>query len=223
MGSQSDFLEIIILGAIAAFLIYRLVSTLGQKSGFQQPISKENLGDIHKPDPGSSSLTHDNETPVSNQETGEPVPDHLQEGVALIQQFYPEFSLSGFLEGATNAYEMIVEAFARGDEEVLKSLMDKRVFSDFQLSIKDRLAKKLALETTIVRICTVVADRIEKVGTKIQVSVSFVTEQTHVMKDQEGAIVEGSPSQVEEVTDQWTFSRPLKSQNPNWLLVATGE
>ena len=223
MNSESDFLEIIILGAIAAFLIYRLVSTLGQNSGFQQPLSKENLGDSLKKPSSPSSLTPEKEGTKKPEKQTEPVPTHLQEGVSLLIKNMPDFSLKSFLNGATDAYEMIVKAFAEGNLEALESLMDPKIFTDFKSSIEDRQNKKLTLETTIVRVSDVAAQSIEKDGTQATITVAFVTEQTHVLKDEAGDIIEGSPQQIEEVTDVWTFTKSLRSQNPNWSLVATGE
>jgi len=36
-----------------------------------------------------------------------------------------------------------------------------------------------------------------------------------------GAVVDGSPDKVTDVTDVWTFAREVTSRNPNWKLVAT--
>lgn len=223
MSSESDFLEIIILGAIAAFLIYRLVSTLGQNSGFQQPIHKENPTDVMKAK--LQSVTQKNENDFSesaeNQEDG--IPDDLQEGISFLKKNDPNFSLKSFLDGATNAYEMIVKAFAEEDLETLKNLMDKKVYADFKKAIEDRQQRKMTLETTIIRLVDVRAEKIEKEGSRAAIAVTFVTEQNHLLKDESGQISEGSPRQIEEVTDVWTFAKSLRSQNPNWSLVATGE
>lgn len=223
MSSESDFLEIIILGAIAAFLIYRLVSTLGQNSGFQQPIHKENPTDVMKSKLQSVPQEKEIDSSDTSSKQEEDIPDDLQEGVAFLRKNDPSFSLKDFLDGATNAYEMIVKAFADEDLETLKNLMDKKVFADFKTAIEDRQQRKMILETTIIRVVDVRAEKIEKESSKALISVIFVTEQNHLLKDESGQISEGTPSQIEEVTDVWTFSKSMRSQNPNWSLVATGE
>ena len=53
------------------------------------------------------------------------------------------------------------------------------------------------------------------------ITVRFVSEQINVVKDSEGRIVEGDPSDVTQITDLWTFARNTRSRDPNWTLVAT--
>ena len=40
-------------------------------------------------------------------------------------------------------------------------------------------------------------------------------------EEQDGRVIDGDPSTVSTVTDIWTFSRNLRSRDPNWTLVAT--
>ena len=54
-----------------------------------------------------------------------------------------------------------------------------------------------------------------------QVTVRFVSQLVSVTHDRNGAVIEGSPEKVTEVTDVWTFARDLSSRDPNWKLVAT--
>ena len=53
-------------------------------------------------------------------------------------------------------------------------------------------------------------------------TVKFVSEQISAVYDASGAVVDGNPTQVTEVTDFWTFARDTRSADPNWALVATG-
>jgi predicted lipid-binding transport protein (Tim44 family) len=48
-----------------------------------------------------------------------------------------------------------------------------------------------------------------------------VSQLVSVTRDGSGAIVDGSPEKVTEVTDVWTFARDVTSRDPNWKLVAT--
>ena len=52
-------------------------------------------------------------------------------------------------------------------------------------------------------------------------TVKFVSEQVNVTYDEEGRVVDGDPSEVETITDIWTFARNTRSRDPNWNLVAT--
>ena len=40
--------------------------------------------------------------------------------------------------------------------------------------------------------------------------------------DAEGRIVEGSPTELKQQRDVWTFTRTMTSDNPNWQLTGTG-
>ena len=51
----------------------------------------------------------------------------------------------------------------------------------------------------------------------------FVGELTSVVRDRGGDIVEGSATDIKRQRDVWTFSRKMGANDPNWLLVATGE
>ena len=52
---------------------------------------------------------------------------------------------------------------------------------------------------------------------------SFIGEMTSVVKNSSGEIVEGDSKQIKRQKDTWTFSKDILSDNPNWILVATGE
>ena len=56
-----------------------------------------------------------------------------------------------------------------------------------------------------------------------QVMVRFVSKLITATRDAAGAVIDGSPEAVVDVTDVWTFARTLGTRNPNWLLVATEE
>ena len=53
------------------------------------------------------------------------------------------------------------------------------------------------------------------------VTLSFKSEITTVVKDSEGIIVEGHPDEIKKQKDTWIFTRNLAEENPNWLLKST--
>lgn len=216
MDSQSDFLELVILGAIAAFLIYRLVSTLGQRSGFEQPRTPTTRPQPQE-DPSANDVgyTDFEEVPIKE----ENLPKEHKSAIEAIKAMDPSFMWRDFLDGATSAYEMIIEAFAKGDLETLKHLLSKDVYTDFAAAIKERDEKGHVLQTTLVRLSDTSCENVSQQGSLTSIVLRFVTEQTHVVRDKKGTILEGDPKLVEEIIDTWTFSRNLKSKNPNWTLV----
>ena len=116
---------------------------------------------------------------------------------------------------------MIVASFADGDAKTLRPLLSNDVFEDFAGAIREREEQNQTLETTLVGIKEAEVEEAELQGRTAFVTLRFVSEQINVIKDSEGRIVEGDPSEVTQITDIWTFARNTRSRDPNWTLVAT--
>ncbi|MDH3196222.1 MAG: Tim44/TimA family putative adaptor protein, partial [Hyphomicrobiales bacterium] len=54
-----------------------------------------------------------------------------------------------------------------------------------------------------------------------RLTIRFDSELISATRNKDGAVVDGDPSTVQTVRDVWTFSRDVKSRDPNWKLVAT--
>jgi predicted lipid-binding transport protein (Tim44 family) len=131
------------------------------------------------------------------------------------------FDEETFEKGARAAFEYIVAAFAAGERDKLRPLLNDEVYRNFESAIVAREALGHKSETTLVRIksAEIVEARIE--GAMAQIGVKYVTEQINVTRDAAGQVVEGNPDRIAEVTDIWTYARNTRSDDPNWLLVAT--
>ncbi|MFO7478377.1 MAG: Tim44/TimA family putative adaptor protein [Methyloceanibacter sp.] len=145
----------------------------------------------------------------------------LGQSLTALMRADPGFDPTQFVDGAKGAYEMIVMAFAQGDEAELSQLLSEDVFEGFQRAIREREARGEKVESSLVGI-----DKADIIETEIKnrtayVTVKFVSEMISVTRDAEGEVVEGDPKKVREVTDIWTFGREVASRNPNWKLVAT--
>ena len=55
----------------------------------------------------------------------------------------------------------------------------------------------------------------------VRLSVRFVSELISATKDRDGKVVDGDPEAAQSVRDVWTFTRDLRSRDPNWKLAAT--
>ncbi|MHA1517278.1 MAG: Tim44/TimA family putative adaptor protein [Alphaproteobacteria bacterium] len=133
----------------------------------------------------------------------------------------PSFDPGHFLEGAKAAYEMIVGAFAEGDEKTLKQLLGKDVLDGFMQAIDEREQRGESVQSTLVGI-----DKVDLLEAEVKdrqgfVTVKFLSELISVTRAADGEVVDGDPKKVREVTDIWTFARDITSRNPNWKLVAT--
>ena len=145
----------------------------------------------------------------------------LAAGLTQVRLADRNFDQEQFLGGAKAAFEMIVAAFAQGDAAALRPLLANDVFADFNGAIEERQRAGHVLETTLVGIKEASLIEAEMQGRTAFVTVKFVSDQINVMKDKDGEVVEGDPSEVTSVTDIWTFARNTRSRDPNWTLVAT--
>ena len=145
----------------------------------------------------------------------------LNKGLRAIKDADPGFDPKTFVDGAKMAYEMIVNAFADGDQATLKDLLGKDVLEGFERAIAERKQRGEKLQSNLVSIDKVDIIEAEIKGKQAYVTVKFVSELISVTRDADGEVVEGDPKKVREVTDIWTFAREVASRNPNWKLVAT--
>jgi predicted lipid-binding transport protein (Tim44 family) len=146
----------------------------------------------------------------------------LRESLTAVMRAEPSFDPSQFLDGAKGAYDMVVAAFAEGDEATLKQLLGPEVLDGFERAIAEREERGETLQSTLVGIDKADIIEAEVKGKQALVTVKFVSELISVTHDANGEVVEGDPKKVREVTDIWTFARETGSRNPNWKLVATG-
>ncbi|MBB5221585.1 putative lipid-binding transport protein (Tim44 family) [Amaricoccus macauensis] len=220
MGSQ--MIQIIILAAIALFLILRLRNVLGTREGFEKP--------------------QETSTPVPQRRSPRPFdvidggtvdPDIADvidptspSGQALIEMKRVDrtFSVSDFSHGARSAYEMIVMAYENGDLETLRRFLSPEVFGPFEAAIAQRNAKGYTVEATFagVREVKLVDAHYDAISHEGDITMRFTGELTSVVRDPEGRIVEGAPGELKQQRDVWTFSRDMTSENPNWQLTGTG-
>ena len=126
-----------------------------------------------------------------------------------------------FIAGARAAYEMIVTAYAEGDLRTLKNLLSRDVYDGFEAAIRERESKGETTESRFVSIDKSDVTGAELRGRSAQVTIRFVSQLVSVTRDRNGAVVEGNPEKVTDVTDVWTFARDVSARDPNWKLVAT--
>ena len=132
-----------------------------------------------------------------------------------------DFAPKRFVEGAQAAFEMVVDAFAKGDTPTLRRLLDDDVYDEFAAAIRERLAEGHSCETTIVAIDKAEIIEGEMRGNVARVTVKFVSQQINLVRDKEGEEVGGDSRRIERITDLWTFARNTRSADPNWTLVET--
>lgn len=145
----------------------------------------------------------------------------LGQSLTALMRADPGFDPGHFLDGAKIAYEMVVMAFADGDEQTLQQLLGSDVYEGFQRAIRDRESRGEKVTSTLVGIDKAEIIEAEVKNRTAYVTVKFVSELISVTHDADGEVIEGDAKKVREVTDIWTFARDVGSKNPNWKLVAT--
>ena len=194
MSNSFGYIDIILLGMIAGFIILRLRSILGRKTGHESKVY-----------PGFS----EKEFNVSTNEV-KPAKQNLEilEGKDKKE----------FLRGAEIAYESILTSFATGDLIKLKNLLSSNMFSNFSEAIKSRNKEGIKSEFTFIGVKESSVEKYEKIKDNLFATVKFVAEVISVKKDKENKIVEGNPDKIKFVTDSWKFTRNIKQKDPNWYL-----
>jgi predicted lipid-binding transport protein (Tim44 family) len=230
--------DIILIGLVAVFLILRLRSVLGKRTGNEQPPARDPFTPPAPPPPrvGDAPQGNDNVVPLPTANAPAPrqssptsgpggiratVLPTATAGVAAIRAADPDFEPIGFTGGARAAFTAIVEAFARGDTATLKPLLDSTTYASFESAIRGRIERNEKAETTLIGFEASDVAGADMEGTNAVVTVRFVSEQINVVRNADSQIVDGNPNEVQKVVDLWTFRRDTTSGDPNWQLVKT--
>lgn len=229
-----DIYTIIFL-ALAVFIFLRLRSVLGQRTGRERPPYDpySSAPGTIRPAPGDKVVALPGRAPDTAQKSAEPVEpvdrwkgiaepgSALAAGLDAIAREDKTFDAKQFLNGARAAYDMIVTAYAAGDRRQLKNLLGKEVYDGFETAIKEREQRGETVETRFVAIDGATLTAAEQRGKTAQVTVRFQSQLVSVTRAKDGAVIDGNPDKVTDVTDVWTFARDVSSRDPNWKLVAT--
>ena len=187
-----QFFDILIFAAIAGFIIYRLRSVLGKRTGFQKNISEPKPQETKKQeDVQKIPSLMDNETKLE-----------------VVYKKVNNFNHKEFLDGAKKAFEIIISSFNNGDKKTLKSLVSKDVYTAFVSAIDSSSNNPNS------QFYSLVVDSIEDAKAengKITISVRFISEQ--MIDNKEDSIVKNQ--------DVWVFEKLIKSSSPAWILIST--
>jgi predicted lipid-binding transport protein (Tim44 family) len=214
-----QYFDIILFAMIAAFLVLRLRSVLGRRTGNER--RRELFA--RRPAPVADKVaTADGADKVTAISAIAPKPaDAVAEGLGRIRRADASFDPPQFLEGARIAFEMIVSAFAKGDKAALRPLLSDEVFRPFAQTIDERAAARETVETRELKLDDAEIVEADMAGRTARVTVKLVSHQISVTRAMDGSIVDGDPNHAVEKTDYWTFARDTRFTDPNWMLVAT--
>jgi predicted lipid-binding transport protein (Tim44 family) len=230
---QGFDISTLVLLLLAGFVVWRLRSVLGQRTGAdrppaeppaarrESPLEAPRANDNVIPLPSAQQRT---ETPMTPQERWKGITDPegpAVKGLEAIGAADKSFDARGFVGGAKMAYEMIVTGFAKGDKASLKDLLSTDVYDSFAKIIDGRASRGEKAEATFVSIDDSNVAAAELDGSTAEITVRFVSKIINAVRDAAGEVIDGDATKVTDVTDVWTFARDTKSRDPNWRVIAT--
>ncbi|MDB5679218.1 Tim44/TimA family putative adaptor protein [Sphingomonas bacterium] len=211
---------IVVLAMVAVFLGLRLYAVLGKRTGHEQVFT--NPAEDRATAPLTIPRVADPAQDVRDQGP-QAIEARAQSGLRALIAADSSFDVAGFLDGAKNAYRMILEAFWKGDTETLDWLAEDHVRDAFGEAIKARGEAGHVLDNRLVSIERALITEATITGRLVRISVAFDADIAAITRDGEGTLIAGSTSDAVVTHDVWTFSRTLKSGDPNWKLADTDE
>jgi predicted lipid-binding transport protein (Tim44 family) len=213
-------IDLILFAMVAAFLVLRLRSVLGKRTGFERPPQPQGAAE------GSAVRAEGVREEIMPAQRGGArriIPDFrspVGQALGRISGADRGFDPNGFLDGAEGAFRMIVTAFAQGDRQTLRALLSDDTYAGFEAAISAREQAGESQRTEIRSMHEMAIEAADLRGNIAEVTVRFVSDQVNMTTGRGGEILAGSDA-ITEVTDIWTFQRDVTSGDPAWRLVAT--
>lgn len=220
MGAGGGFpIDLVLFGMIAAFLVLRLRSILGRRTGFERQAPPYQPPQPARPAPAPVIDGH-----AEPQAPGAPqtIPDAASatgQVLARMHEIDRGFDPARFLAGVDQAFRMIVAGFAAGDRVALRALLADDTYQAFEQAITAREAAGEVQVSEIKSIQRLAIEQADLKGRVGLITVRIVSDQVSYTKDASGKPLTGADA-VTEITDIWTFDRDLSKQDPTWRLVA---
>ena len=206
MQNSFPYIDILIFGVIAIFLIFRLKNILGTKTGFEET----NVND----------KTHEKKlTNVIPLKSDKKNVDELE--LNKILTIDPNFNVKDFLSGSKNFFQMVLDSFVSGNLNNIKNFTKPSVFKSFKTAIDERNREQ---ETLIIDLKSIKENKITKATitkSSIKINVIFETFQIRALLDKNDEIIDGNSENQILVKDEWIFEKKINDNNPNWTLIET--
>ena len=193
MNYSFEYIDIILLAMIAGFIFLRLRGILGRRTGHQE------------------NLDNDFSKDYSSEKILKKIKNHV----------FDENEKNDFIKGAKIAYERIIIDFASGNLKDIKSLLNKKVFDQFNEAIKERKKNEYTSKTIFIGINSALIKDHQEINNMLEGTVDFISEIISCVKDKNNKILSGDPEKSKKVFDTWKFSKDIKSNNQNWQLIDT--
>ncbi len=215
--------ETVIFAMIAAFLGLRLYAVLGKRTGHEHGVGQP--ADAPAPRAATLSPERDEESASLRPDWTTPAPydEAAMAGLKSIAAASRNFNSTEFLEGSKAAYQMILEAFWKGEAAALDGFVAGDVAEEFKAAIADRIVAGHTLDNRLIRIDRALIVEAVLDGKIARITVQFDADIAAVTRDADGQVIAGSLTDGIQTHDVWTFERDVRSNDPNWVLADTDE
>jgi len=206
MQNSFPYIDILIFGIIAVFLIFRLKNILGTKTDIDDNNINEKLT--------NKSVT--NVVPIKGKE------DKIYSNdIKKIIEADPQFNIENFLSGSRTFFEMVLNSFVSGNLDEIKDYTKPSVLKSFKNAIDERIKEKetLIIELKAIKKNEILSTNVNK--TSIKINVLFETSQVRALMDKDKKLIDGDNESEILVNDEWVFERKINSENLNWILIET--
>lgn len=225
MESGVPFGDIIVLGAIAAFIVLRYRAMLGEERGRDPRDTKNQRAEQPAKESEAERVIQfpRNETGKLKKDSEEKskYPPEIAEGFAAIAERDKQFEPDAFLDGAKIAFEMTIAAFNERDKETLHMLLGEEVYGQFDEVLKEQEETEKFAHTTLVTLKKAEFVTAKLDGSTAKITIDFESEQIQLVKNADGDVIEGDVSEQEVVEDRWVFARNVRAASPDWKITET--
>ncbi len=216
------YIDILILAMIAIFIINRLRNVLGKKTGNESDIAEkftQKKSDFKESEPDSISNLNKNLNNDSPKKKTYHDDKKINNYINDIVKLDSNFEIDSFKDGAKKAFEFILAEYSKNQLKSLSKLTSRSIYDAFKNQITKRQKNGEVLEITVISVKSPEIKQVKLKDKKFAfIDLLFDSEQVQVTKNKKGDVVDGDSNQILSIKEIWTFSKNLKSDDPNWIL-----
>ncbi len=229
-------IDIIVFAVIAAVLLWRLRSVLGERQedepknlniAEQLRALQQNGGEAKQAAENGKSGAEIIAMLNDGSRWAQELPNYAVVSTATAHNHLaqlltvdPSFRPDQFLVSAQKAFTMIIEAFSNNARTTLEFLVAPPLLQRFMNQLDVRDERKESYHVQFFGIKQAVIEDAELSGTTARITVHFTAEQAITHKDADGQFMNDNDGRRRTTQDRWIFQKDLKDPSPSWLLVA---
>lgn len=224
---MEQYIDILFFAILAGVLFFKLRKTLGEYNEEDKPDVNETEKKNQTVSKNEARIKPETGTKVTVLPTAQlrslTASRSVADAVKQIMLRHESFDPGHFLQGASRAFDMIVNAYTSGNKTLLKKLLTEDLYKTYEADIDQRQKEGKVLEILVHAIKKAMISDVEVRENLTRIAVTFHVSETVFTRDKNGDIIEGDPSEKEDVTDIWTFEQKTSTQDPTWYLAQTDE